>query len=571
MDGSGNAYVTGYTDSTDFPTANPLQPTNHGNYDAFVAKLNAGGTALVYSTYLGGSSDDESYGIAVNGSGNAYVTGFTSSIDFPTANPLQPAYHGNYDAFVAKLNASGTALVYSTCLGGSSIDWGYGIGVDVYGNAYVTGFTNSLDFPTANPLQPTYHGGMDAFVAKLNASGTALVYSTYLGGSSNDWGYGIAVDLSGNAYVTGFTDSTDFPTANPLQSTNRGDWDAFVAKIPFLSGTTTTLISSSNPSVFGQSVTFTATVSGDAGTPSGTVTFSDGSTSLGTAPLSGTTATFTTSSLAVSASHSITASYSGDTNFTSSTSATLLQTVKDGLIVSSFMAGSTGFSAVFRHPLNLGTVLAPILNLYDNSTGSLGPADVTLVGAATGPIRGSLVVDQNNTRITFIETGQAGVLGSAAPGTLFGVLPNDTYTVTLRSASNGFQDTNGNLLDGNADGTPGDNFVTTFVVNNSSNSVTVTLPDFARGAGQLVNVPNTVSANDTFTNGLPLRLYNGISFTGSTTSGNQTVRVLTTAGLVNGDTVTGPGIPAGTTISAMGTSDRSPCRRAPRRPPTAWS
>ena len=234
VDSSGNAYVTGYTFSTDFPTVNPLQASDHGDFDAFVAKLNAAGSALVYSTYLGGSSVDYGYGVAVDSSGNAYVTGRTYSTDFPTANPLQASYGGDGDGFVAKLNAAGSALVYSTYLGGSRHDEGNGIAVDSAGNAYVTGWTYSTDFPTANPFQATCGGCSsyaDGFVAKLNAAGSALVYSTYLGGSSVEYGYGIAVDSSGNAYVTGQTSSTDFPTVNPLQASNHGDFDAFVAKI----------------------------------------------------------------------------------------------------------------------------------------------------------------------------------------------------------------------------------------------------------------------------------------------------------------------------------------------------
>ena len=223
IDSAGNAYVAGYTSSTDFPTVNALQPHYAGGsfvgLDAFVAKLNAAGSALVYSTYLGGSADDYGYGIAVDSSGNAHVTGFTGSTDFPTVNPLQATNHGGGDAFVAKLNAAGSALVYSTYLGGSSYDDAQGIAVDSSGNAYVTGITQSTDFPTVNPLQASYGGGSaDAFVAKLNAAGSALVYSTYLGGSDLDYGYGIAVDSSGNTYVTGRTASTNFPTVNPLQA-----------------------------------------------------------------------------------------------------------------------------------------------------------------------------------------------------------------------------------------------------------------------------------------------------------------------------------------------------------------
>ncbi len=186
-DSAGNAYVTGQTLSTDFPTSNPLQPTNHGGADAFVAALDPTGATLLYSTYLGGSSEDAGDGIAVDSVGNAYVTGYTYSTNFPTtSNPLQPTNHGFADAFVAALDPTGATLVYSTYLGGIFNDVGRGIAVDSAGNAYVTGFTASTDFPTSNPLQPTNHGGLDAFVAALDPSGQTLLYSTYLGGSGGD-------------------------------------------------------------------------------------------------------------------------------------------------------------------------------------------------------------------------------------------------------------------------------------------------------------------------------------------------------------------------------------------------
>ncbi len=344
-------------------------------------------------------------------------------------------------------------------------------------------------------------------------------------------------------------------TLQPAPSDAAGD--ALDGLITVLPSTLTTVVSSLNPATVGQTVGFTATVSGQWSVvsgqwPSGTVTFADGSTSLGTGLLdSSGNATWTTSGLTVGG-HSITAVYGGDTGFPGSTSAAVIQSIHAATVrVTALTPTATGFQAVFDRLLDTS-----LLNLYDDSTGTLGPEDVTLIGAGAGQIRGSLVVDtvMGQQRITFIQTGQAGVLGSAAAGTLFGVLPNDTYTVTLRSAANGFQDTSGNLLDGNANGTPGDNFGTTFVVNNASNSVTVTLPDFARSAGQLVNVPNTAPANDTFTNSLPLRLCNGINFTGSTTNGSPTVQVLTTTGLQVGDTVTGPDIFGGSdTISAVGT------------------
>ena len=234
-DRSGGAYVTGSTLSTDFPTANPLQDASGGDSDAFVTKLNTAGNALVYSTYLGGSDAETGIGVAVDSSGNAAVTGFTGSIDFPTVHPVQAA-GGAGNGFVTKLNAEGSAILYSTYLGGSLEDQPFGIAVDFSGNAYIAGFTFSADFPTASSIQATcaegIYGCRDAFVTKLNAEGNALVYSTYLGGTSIEQPYGVGVDSLGSAYVTGYTLSTDFPTADPVQAAHAGgDLDAFVAKI----------------------------------------------------------------------------------------------------------------------------------------------------------------------------------------------------------------------------------------------------------------------------------------------------------------------------------------------------
>jgi hypothetical protein len=239
VDPAGHAYITGYTASSDFPTMNAYQPSTGGFDDAFVAKFNPNGTPA-YITYLGGDYLDVATGIAVDTAGNAYVTGFTGSANFPTLNALQPTYAGVWDAFVTKLNASGSALVYSTYLGGTGqenyINAGIPgrIAVDRAGSAYVTGNTQSADFPTHAPFQPALHGSVDAFLSKLSADGSALVYSTYLGGDGGDTGWGITVDTAGNAIVTGDTTSANFPTANPFQSqcapSFAGCWDVFVTK-----------------------------------------------------------------------------------------------------------------------------------------------------------------------------------------------------------------------------------------------------------------------------------------------------------------------------------------------------
>lgn len=227
VDTNGIAYIVGDTDSTDFPTKNPVQSSNGGIDDVFVLALNANGNDLVYSTYLGGSSLDSSDAIALDSSGNVYVTGMTTSSNFPTQNAYDNNKGGFTDAFVTKLNSSGSAWVYSTYLGGSSEDFGFGIAVD--GNsAYVVGNTLSTDFPTQNAYQGSNGGASDLFVTKFDSAGTGLDYSTYLGGTDADIGYAIAVK-NGQAHVTGYTKSDDYPTQTPIQSTFGGNEDAVVS------------------------------------------------------------------------------------------------------------------------------------------------------------------------------------------------------------------------------------------------------------------------------------------------------------------------------------------------------
>ena len=235
VDSTGAAYVTGRTSSKNFPVMNAYQDTYVDNFDVFITKFFTDGQNLVYSTYLGGSDFDYSEGIAVDNNGAAYVVGDTLSTDFPTMNAYQGTHAGgSLDAFVTMFSPDGKNLVYSTYLGGSDDDDSEGIAVDGSGAAYVTGYTKSTDFPTQNPYQGSHAGGTnDAFVTKFPANGQSLVYSTYLGGSGADPGYDIAVDSSGEAYVTGDTTSTDFPTKNAYQGANAGGRDAFVTKLNF--------------------------------------------------------------------------------------------------------------------------------------------------------------------------------------------------------------------------------------------------------------------------------------------------------------------------------------------------
>jgi hypothetical protein len=230
VDAAGNSYIVGSTTSSNFPGASG---TYAGNQDAFVVRLDPDGNRI-YSTYLGGSSTDAGNAIAIDAAGNAYVTGSTNSTNFPTVNAYQSFKNGNpnvTNVFVTKLNATG-GIIYSTYLGGNNNDAGNGIAVDATGAAYVTGSTTSGGlmmghFPTTSGAYQTSYGGSgDGFVTKFSPAGNTLVYSTYLGGSGADQGNGIAIDAAGNAYVTGSTQSSNFPTASAYQSSLRGTWPA---------------------------------------------------------------------------------------------------------------------------------------------------------------------------------------------------------------------------------------------------------------------------------------------------------------------------------------------------------
>lgn len=262
VDAAGSAYVTGNTDSADFPTRNAVQSANRSRpcrgdtpcpLDVFVTKLSPNGRAIEYSTYLGGTGTDTSGAIAVDRAGNAYLTGTTRSSDFPVRSARQDAIGGTdcgptpetpcLDAFVTKLSASGRALSYSTYLGGKNSERGGDIAVDARGRAHVTGATQSTDFPTVRAVQPSSDNSScrseppaeelcdDAFVSGFSASGRTLTFSTYLGGNGQDQGLGIAVDRRGGIHVAGTTDSRTFPTRNALQPRLGGAVDAFAARL----------------------------------------------------------------------------------------------------------------------------------------------------------------------------------------------------------------------------------------------------------------------------------------------------------------------------------------------------
>ncbi len=280
VDASGNAYVTGSTTSNDFPTVNAIQTTRGDNLslgDAFITKLNASGSAFVYSTFLGGQSIDSGNGVAVDTNGNAYVCGSTASQNFPIVNAFQSQnLHFADDVFVTKVNAAGSALVYSTFIGGDSSDNCAAIAIDATGSAYVTGITTSANYPVLSPVQATGGGtSHDAFITKLAPSGSSLIHSTYLGGSSTDSGRGIAVDSSHNIYVVGTTTSTDFPTKNPLQPGFGGGSDVFIAKLRPAPDIEVTVNDTPHLVNFGNNLTYTITVKNIGELPATGVTLAD--------------------------------------------------------------------------------------------------------------------------------------------------------------------------------------------------------------------------------------------------------------------------------------------------------
>ncbi|HKX26874.1 MAG TPA: SBBP repeat-containing protein, partial [Blastocatellia bacterium] len=231
LSGTGEIYLTGSTTSSDLPTLNPVQATNRGAGDLLVASLTANGDSLVFSTYLGGSDQDDGTGLTVDGAGNAYVTGTTRSNDFPTRNAFMSLFNGGESDAVAVKFGPGGELSYSTFLGSDGRDSGRGVAVDDFGQASFAGTTDSNKFPVLNSIQ-SYSGQEDVFILQLNATGETLLFSTYLGGATSDVDTGLALDRGGNLLVTGVTDTVDFPTLNATQPAFGGGlFDAFVTKI----------------------------------------------------------------------------------------------------------------------------------------------------------------------------------------------------------------------------------------------------------------------------------------------------------------------------------------------------
>ena len=217
MDATGRAYILGQTDSFDFPVAAALQARHAGRTDAFISVLDPAGAHLVWSTYFGGSQDDWPSAMALDSSGDIHLVGWTYSPDFPLRQAAQTRDGRQGDAFVAKVKGDGSAVTFSTFLGGSDIDFANAVATDIAGNTYVAGITYSKDLPTVNAIQSALTGAPNALVVALNGQTGKLQYATYLGGSGRDNANAIAADAAGNAYIAGDTTSADFPTRYAFQ------------------------------------------------------------------------------------------------------------------------------------------------------------------------------------------------------------------------------------------------------------------------------------------------------------------------------------------------------------------
>ena len=432
--GSGYAYVTGYTASTDYPCFNELKPYN-GYIDGFITKIDtsqSGTSSLMYSTYFGGTDRELGFGIALDVNEIVYVTGVTGSTDFPSLNPYQSQYKGNGDAFVIKIdttkNGNGS-LIYSTYIGGSRAETGRGIVIGNDGYVYLAGETYSLDYPTLNPYQTdTGDGKTDGFVTKLdvNQSGAScLIYSTYIGGGDYDYIKGIAVDNNGNAFITGEVYSTDFPTINQYQTyTGDGRLDAFLSKLVFASlpvvSTTSATAITATSAAGGGNVTSDGgalTTRGVCWSTSSNPTVSDSHTTDGTGTGSFTSSITgltpgTTYYVRAYATNSLGTAYGNEVSFTTSfPSAAISGTVTDGInpiasVIITFShdghtetTDSNGQYA-YTVPYNTTTTITPGHTGYGNWT----PASITLNNIITNQVGQDFQATINTYSISGIAT-----------------------------------------------------------------------------------------------------------------------------------------------------------------------
>jgi len=394
----GSIFVAGRTSSVDFPvTAGAAQAVNAGpdpalpdvdRGDAFVVRLDAGGTALAYATYLGGSGIDAARAIAVDARGRAHVTGSTRSPDFPVTGVLDPNQpRGGEDAFVARIAADGRRVDYAVILGGSDADVGTGVALDAAANPHVTGTTVSADFPQRRAAQPGVGGRSDAFVAKVMADGTRLAYATFIGGGGDEAVAGIVADAGGNVWIAGDTDDAGFPATGGGLAYTGAPRDLVIARLT-VAASATSLVASSTTPLAGQAVTFAATVTGN--DPTGRVVLSDGATIVATADLVSGTASFAPAAFQAG-DRTFTAQYQGDHDHGPSTSNAVTVTVPVPVIAATTIDLTTSLSTLDEgDALTLGVVVSgggvPGGTVEFRDQGTLIGTTVLREGAAFWPV-----------------------------------------------------------------------------------------------------------------------------------------------------------------------------------------
>lgn len=503
VDGAGNAYVTGLTESTDFPvTPGSFQSTYNGGRDAFVAVLTPDGTAQIYSTFLGGRGADLGSSIAVDAAGNAYVAGETTSPDFPLMNAFQSANGGSTDAFVAELDPTGSILKYSTYLGGTAIDRATSIALDRTGKIFLAGETSSDNFPTASPFQGARGGLKDAYVAQLDPSlaGVAsLLFSSFLGGSSNDIAFGIALNSSGDAWVVGETASANFPLVSATQPTRGGGTsDAFVARITV--GTTTPDFSvSANPA-------FITVAAGGTGTSNVTLTPSGGFNGDVALSISGlpsdANGSFTPSIVSItdatSQTSTLTVTTAGTTpagSYPLTITATSLSSTHTTMLRLTVTTGTSGADLLITksasaNPVELGTNFTYTIKVFNQ-----GPDAATGV-TVSDPLPAVTFVSATATQGTCSGTSTITCnLGALAVGT------NATVTLTVKSQTAGSFSNTASVSGDQPDPIPDNNSAT------SQTTVQAACP----GPGPCMLVPDLTVR--TVTNGLAEPT--GIAFLGA--------------------------------------------------------
>jgi hypothetical protein len=489
LDSSGNAYVTGQTTSANFPIASPLQAALAGPANAFVSEIKTDGSALVFSTFLGGAGNDQGNGIAVDSSGAVYVAGATTSANFPTKAPLQAALEGDQNGFASKIAANGASLAFSTYLGGSNGDRALAVAVNSSGTVYVTGQTRSNDFPTFHPFEPALDGPANAFLSALKNDGSAFVYSTFLGGNGNDSGNSITTNTAGDAVLAGTTQSSNFPLAGPEQNFFAGGSDVFIARVTPAAGPGVLLTP--------PAIVFPSTNINTAAAPLTVTLTNTGDAALTITSLKFIGANVSAFTQANTCANSVAAG--ANCTFTINFMPTVGGTLSATIQISDNAVGSPHqitISGTGNAPTPTVALFPPVVTFTGIAVGQTSTAQpVTLTNNGTGPLTITSVQITGNNKDDFSQTNTCGTTVAAAA--------TCTINVTFKPADAGNRQAN-LLVNDNAPDTP----QVTFLVGGESFAVSVSPPAAALTAGEAISTTVTISPGNGFNQAVTLTCTN---------------------------------------------------------------